>query len=703
MKKIAICLFIVLFSFVSILATGKDNGQESGSEEKKVLKIFRIDQDVHIDGKLDEPFYEDITPSNGFYQYAPKNGSESTYETSIYAYYDKNNIYFAFKCYDDEPDKIAADLTPFGEYFYNDDIKIYLDTFNDKETYDMFAVNPKGVKSGKETVWDADARITTDGWQVEVKIPFKSLRFPVREIQDWRINFRRVVHRLNEVSFWTPFKHEKSSVFGDTFGILEGLKGIEGGRNLEVFPYAGLRNSFSGDEKDNKFAYGLDLKYGVTSNLTLDVTSSPDYSEVESDPFFYQTSPFEVLLSERRPFYQEGSGYFDTNFYLFYSRRIADPLLAAKITGKEKGFSLGALGAINENKSTGHKDFHGVFRLKKDIFKMSYVGAIYSAKEEGDNWNRNAGLDFKLTFLENFKLSGMAAFSFNKDQPRANNGMYQLMFQHSVGKGLSLVGRWCKVEPGVNVPAGYVANTDYEELLLIGKYIFQWEENWLQNLTFMLFVDHRSSVAERLKVQKTYEFLIEFATRSRLYLTLSRQVGKKRPRIYDENCDLLWDDTFYPNTFYFAEFYYSGSSVWSLDVYGISIDQYVYNDEFTQTKEGKFIEGNFSVVFKFTPRFKLSFNYGKTYYRSLDRSIEFDGNLISSTLSIQLNKKISSFVKFQYDSYQERFQYDFLIGYEPANVSRIYLSIKNYSEDRFRLFSPEARSIAFKVSYLLRF
>ncbi len=116
---------------------------------------------------------------------------------------------------------------------------------------------------------------------------------------------------------------------------------------------------------DNKFAYGLDLKYGITSNLTLDFTSSPDYSEVESDPFFYQLEPFEVNLEENRPFYSESSSFFSTPFNLFYSRRITDPTLAAKVTGKEKGYSLGAL--IARNKQEGAPDARSL------AFKVSYL------------------------------------------------------------------------------------------------------------------------------------------------------------------------------------------------------------------------------------------------------------------------------------------------------------------------------------------
>ncbi len=705
MKKINIFIFILLSCYVWQVAAPKnnDNGQENATEQRKVLTAVRINQDVKIDGKLDEPFYTTIQPADSFFQYHPENGAKMTFDTQVYAYYDKKNIYFAFKCFDDEPEKIAADVTPFGEFVNNDEIKIYLDTFNDKQTYDMFVINPKGIKGGKETVWDADARITPEGWVAEVKIPFKSLRFPVRDVQDWRVNFRRVINRFNERGFWTYLSREKHSAFGDTFGILEGLHGIEGGNNLEVFPYAGVRNSVSGDDKDNKFAYGLDLKYGITSNLTLDFTSSPDYSEVESDPFFYQTAPYEVRLQERRPFYQEGSSYFDTHFFLFYSRRISDPLVAAKITGKEKGFSLGALGALNDNKTTGYKDFFGVFRLKKDIAKMSHIGMIYTSVEGEDEWNRNIGFDFQYTFKDIYHISGMAAFTFNKDQERSQNGLYHIEFMRNVDKGFIASMLYDRVEANVDVSTGYINYVNFQAVQSYWGYIFRREGKWLENINLIVFQTYQASATGNLEVQNTFEFAVEFYTRSRLSLVFSRQIGKGRAQVLDNNSQLVWDDKMYPNKFYYLLLSYSGSRFIEFANYLLFTHHFVYNDGYTGTKEGELLDLSTECTFKFSPRLHWRLVYNKVYHRSLDRTIKFDGNLFASILNIQLSKRISSFIKLQYDAYQKRFQYDFLIGYEPANVSRIYLSIKNYSEDHFRFFSPDARTIAFKVSYLLRF
>ncbi len=668
--------------------------------DQKILKVVFIDQKVKIDGVLDEGVYRSISWMEDFIQFHPKNGEKPTFKTQAYAFYDRKSIYFAFKCFDNEPAKITADITPFGEYRDNDEIVVYLDTFLDKRTYDSFAVNPRGIKRGKETVWDADARITDYGWCAEFKIPFKSLRFPVKRVQHWAVNFKREIFRLNETVYLTRVERDKLSVFGDTFAPMAGLQDIRGGKNIEIFPYAGVRSSYAGEEKDNKFAYGVDLKYGITSNLTLDLTSSPDYSEVESDPFFYQLDPFEFYLGENRPFYVEGSQYFVTHFDLFYSRRIDNPTLAAKVTGKEKGYSLGFLAALND---TGEgESFHGVFRLKKDVFKLSTIGMIYTDLEEADNWNRNIGLDFNFKFKDIYTISGMAAFSYNKDQPDSANGMYNLVLSRAVDRGFSITGQYRRIDPNVHVPAGFIPDTDLQALRGILKYSFRWEGKWLEQLNFLLWTSYQDSLSSDLHAVATHEFIVDFTTRNRIACSFSHMVGKVRPRILNEDAELVWSDIPYPSKLYYAYVSYLGHRMVQSGFYWIHIRDFVYNDDFTETKPGRFSELSSFLKFKISPQLQCRIDYRNTRYHSQDGTIQFNGSLISTTLNYQLSKKIASFIKFQYDSSLERFQYDFLIGFEPANVSKIYLSIKNYSEARFRLFSPDARSIAFKISYLLR-
>ena len=686
-------------TFLQAKETGtKGKQNETLTRDNQILEIGTLKGKLTIDGKLDEQVYKQVQPVEGFRQFHPTNGEKATFKTEAYAFYDSKNIYFAFRCYDDNPKEITADITPFGGYVNNDDICIYLDTFFDKKTYETFSINPRGIKKGKQTVWKAEARITEYGWCAEFKIPFKSLRFPARDVQTWGVNFKRYIFRLNETDYWAPVKREQAAVLGDTFAKIKGLKNIKGGKNLEIFPYAGCRNSSSFGEQDNKFAYGVDLKYGITSNLTLDLTTSPDYSEVESDPFFYQMYAQEQYLAENRPFYYEASGYFDTIFSLFYSRRVASPTAAAKITGKEKGYSLGFLAARNGDEN----DFHGVFRLKKDIFKMSSIGLIYTNIEQGDDWNRNIGMDFDLRFKNIYRVRGMAAFSFNKHSEKRKNGMYYLHFSRTPDKGFifSVTGR--RVEPGVYVPAGYVPNVDFQNYNLSAGYALRQEGKWLERIEFSMSKIYEQSIMERLKVDDRYSFSVDLTTRNQMGLYLTYSFGKFRTKLFNDEYQLVYDSILYPTNVYAVNFYYEGSPGVQFGLYGFLYHDFAVDESFRETRKGITSQLSLYTNFKFSPQLQLRLEYAKSIFRSDDRVIDFNGDLVSATVNYQVSKRVSSFVKFQYDSFYERFQYDILIGYEPANISKIFFSIKNYSEHRLRIFNPDVRSISFKISYLFR-
>ncbi|MCP4218740.1 MAG: carbohydrate binding family 9 domain-containing protein [bacterium] len=696
MKKIITAVYFL--ALLAVILPAKQTGKNHTETHNQTLQIVKLTGKLAIDGKLEERAYTQTKPASGFRQFHPQNGDKATLKTEAYAFYDNKNIYFAFKCFDDQPKKITADITPFGGYGNNDEILIYLDTFYDKQTYETFAINPRGIKKGKQTVWKAEARLTDYGWSAEFKIPFKSLRFPAREEQTWGVNFKRTIFRLNETDYWAPVARDKAEVLGDTFATIEGLRDIKGGKNIEVFPYAGYRNSSSYGEKDNKFAYGVDVKYGITSNLTLDLTTSPDYSEVESDPFFYQMYAFENFLAENRPFYNEASGYFNTVYNLFYSRRVSNPTVAAKITGKEKGFSLGLLAARNGDDN----DFHGVFRLQKDIFKLSTIGMIYTSVERDGDWNRNIGVDFDLRFKNIYRIRGMAAFSYNKHVEKGNNGMYFFNFFRSQDEGINFGFTVRRVEPNVYVPAGYVSNVDFQNYNLVGRYSIRREGKWLERINFTVQKIAEQSVMEKLKVQDRYSFSANFTTRNRLGLFLNYSFGKFRTKLINGDYQLVYDPTIYSTNIYAVNFYYEGSRSVRFGLNGFLYNDFAIDDSFRETRKG--ITSQFSVYcnFTFSPQLQVRLDYGKSIFRSDDRVIDFNGDLVSASVNYQVSKRISSFVKFQYDSYYERYQYDILIGYEPANISKIYFSIKNYSEHRLRIFKPDVRSISFKVSYLFR-
>lgn len=689
---------LILAAFFSILHSAAD-----GKLPDKVLTAIYISDSICIDGKLDEDVYRRLTPGGDFFQFHPQNGVPATFKTQVYACYDRKNLYFAFRCADEQPGAITADITAFGAYSNNDEISIYIDPFLDRRNYITFSINPAGIKKGEKTLWSANACITSDGWSAEFCIPFKSIRFPVKKIQEWGIGFSRYIFRLNETDYWTQVERDQALTLVDSFGLLKGIDHIRGGKNIEIFPYAGLRFSQSrlDNSENEKLAYGVDLKYGITSNLTLDLTSSPDYSEVESDPFFFQLNPFEVNLQENRPFYNEGSDYFATYFNLFYTRRIVNPTLAAKFTGKENGWSVGAL--LARDKIPQGDSTLGVIRLKRDIFRQSTFGVIYSSVNDGLNWNRNGGFDFNLRLNSIYRISGMAAFSSNKMAPRGEKGagMFRLFFSRQKDVGLTFAAYYQLVEPGVFVPLGYIDRVDYQRVSGLLKYSFRWENCWLEQIFLRFFKLNETSANGELNAADTYEFMVDFFTRSRWRLQISHGFGDARPQIFRER-RLVWDTGYYPQRIFSAELASAGRKAIQFTLGFFARRDFVYAAGFTVAKKGESSELRLDADIRISPQLQTRLSYKRNYQRSDDDSIHFQGNLCSASLNYQFSRRIASFIKFQYDSHRQWFQYDFLLGYEPANVSKIYFSFKNYSEHSFRLFDPQVRSLTLKISYLLR-
>jgi len=672
----------------------------AAAEDKRLIQAAAIAETPKIDGRLTEPCYSQAPMANDFVQFHPLNGAKATLATDVFVFFNHHSLFIAFRCHDPEPDKIKADITPFAGYENNDEVTVLLDPFADQRNYVTFSVNPRGIRAGEDTIWKAAARVDESGWSAEIEIPFKSLRFPVRDIQEWGVNFSRRIFRLNETDYWAPVSREQEPILASTFGVLSGLQGIRGGNNLEIFPYAGLRSSKSEDLQENRLAYGLDLKYGITSNLTLDLTAAPDYSDVESDPFFYQTDPYEYQLSENRPFYTESANFFSTTFNLFYSRRITNPALALKVTGKEKGFSLGALFAKNDSPQGDR--FHGVLRIKKNILRLSNIGIVYSSIEGAGNWNRNIGLDFQLRIRNIYTFSGFAAFSFNEQTPQKQNGIFRLIFSKTKERGFFWSGVFDRIEPNVSVPAGYIPQSDFQKLWLLPKYIFLWEGHFLEKLQLTMSLARYNSIRSGELTSYGAEPIVYVFFRNQMDFRVSYLLARDRAMVLNEQGRLEWNPEMLPLRGPWFSWSYSGHRLFQAGAMAYFNTGAVYTEDFRQVKQGKTSNISAWMVVKFSPGWQWEWSFEQNHQVANDRSIDFRGNIFSSTLRWQVSRLVSSFVKFQYDSLEKRFGYDFLLQFEPAPVSRMVLSLKNYCEERFRFFQPRARTLTVKLSYLIR-
>lgn len=433
-----------------------------------------------IDGNLNEAVWRQVPAATDFVQLLPDEGEPATEQSEVRVLYGDDALYIAFRAYDTNPKAIEGQLTRRDRESFSDWVHVAIDSYNDKRTAFQFGVNPKGVKQDTyryddtrrdpdwDAVWDVATSIDEHSWTAEFRIPYTQLRFTYAEQMTWGIQFARDIARKKELAYWAPLSSQESGTVSK-YGTLQGLEGIKSRLRLEVAPYSLGRLQRAPGAPDNPFfrendpfgTLGMDLKYGLTGNFTLDVTMNPDFGQVEADPARVNLTAFETFFPERRPFFIEGSNIFRLNIgdsdELFHSRRIGraprrrpDPQggyfdipevttiqVAEKLSGKTtSGWTVGLLHASTARETadivTGSGATLGevvepatqysLTRLQKDFRDgNSAVGIIATGvfrptdQAEVLNTHTNAftgGFDFYHRFWnENFRFSGYALAS----------------------------------------------------------------------------------------------------------------------------------------------------------------------------------------------------------------------------------------------------------------------------------------------------
>lgn len=415
---------------------------------------------IDVDGRLDEPVWQDAALLEGFTQYDPVEGSPASQRTEVYVLVDKDAVYFGVKAYDDSPSEIRATLSERDSYTFTDDyIRFVLDTFNDQRRAYVFTVNPFGVQhdglwneSGGGTgqrgrrfgspiddapdfLWWSDAHVTEWGYQAEIRIPFKSLRFPEQEEQSWGLQVERNVQRTGYQSSWSPITGNVANKLTQT-GQLDELRNLDMGLFMELNPVVtGSRNGelddlgeFRHDSPEGEF--GFNAMYGVTSNLTLDATYNPDFSQVEADAGQVQVNErFALFFPEQRPFFLEGTEIFGMQKQLVYTRTVENPIAGGKLTGKVGGFNLGYLGSIDETfTEDAPQAYVNLVRARSDLGASSTIGAVYTDRTiNSTEFNRVAGADARLQFGGRYTFSVIGAQSFTNEadfESRQDGGMF---------------------------------------------------------------------------------------------------------------------------------------------------------------------------------------------------------------------------------------------------------------------------------------
>jgi hypothetical protein len=436
-----------------------------------------------------------------FVERYPGDMIEPDVKTEAYVTYDDDNLYVAFFCHDD-PDAIRATMCQRDQFGSDDAVVLLIDTYGDASWAYEFFVNPYGVQKDRlwssvggedasfDLIWQSAAQITDSGYQVEIAVPFASMRFPNQDVQNWKIDFWRNRPRESFKQYsWAAYDRNEQC-WPCQWGTVEGISGVRPGKGLEIMPalaasqHSGLVDSrapdshFADHKGDGELSLGA--KYAVSSNVTIEAALNPDFSQIEADAAQIDVNTtIALLFPERRPFFQEGSDIFRTLFNSFYTRTVYDPSLAVKLTGRMDKTSIGFFSAIDENSpymiplneasivvNTGQSVVN-VLRATRRLGEDTQVGLMVSDRRfEDDGSGTIFAIDGDIRLSRNYSIDGQFLMSHTQEANEAgetdglqgytfDNGSKTLVFDGESFYGGAFIARFKRSARHWNFILGY--------------------------------------------------------------------------------------------------------------------------------------------------------------------------------------------------------------------------------------------------------
>ena len=485
--------------------------------EPITVRAYRLMQPLVFDGKLDDAVYHDVGPAPAFRQQEPAIGELATEQTEMWVFFDDRNVYVSARMHDSAPDRMIADEMRRDASIYNNEhFVVVFDTFHDRRTGFFFQTNPLGAVRDAlivdennanydwNAVWDVKVHRDETGWTSEMVIPFKSLRYPTGTEQVWGINARRWERRINEhslLSITPPGTPPNNSVQRlANAATLVGLEVPPPARNIELKPYGVSNlttNRASTPPVANRFDrdVGIDAKYGITSNVTLDVTVNTDFAQVEIDEQQVNLTRFSLFFPEKRDFFLEGQGIFDfgntgNNGFrqpdvpiMFFSRRIGleggqvVPISGGgRLTGRMGRTSVGLLNIETAERSSSQLGTTPatnflVARVKQDILRRSSIGIIATRRAPrtgARGSNELFGVDTNWNFFENVQGGTYYARS-STPGAAGDQSSYRGYFRYTHDR-YGLEAERLRVGEAFNPEVGYVPRPDVTRTDVVARF-----------------------------------------------------------------------------------------------------------------------------------------------------------------------------------------------------------------------------------------
>jgi TolB-like protein len=523
-----------------------------------------------IDGTLDDEIWRTATRITEFVQTTPTEGAAATEDTEVYIAFDSTHLFVGVYAHYDNPGMMRANRVDRDRASFSDDtISLYFDTFLDQQRAFVFTLNGYGVQGDSlmgggggggfrggggggvprgDSSWDAlfesSGVLVDDGWTAEMAIPFKSLRYPSSEAHRWGFQIARSIRGKDETVVWSPVSRDVSG-FMPQMGLLDGLRNLSTSRNLEILPtFTGIQvgnldraTGTFGEERQPEG--GVNVKYGLTSNLTLDFTYNPDFSQIESDrPQIEVNQRFPLFFNELRPFFLEGQEVFDIRgpVTLIHTRTIVDPRYGAKITGKVGKITLGVLVANDEapGKVDDPTDLafdrsanSVIARVRYDLYSESHIGAIFTDREFLDSYSRLIGLDGRFRINPTTSADFMAITAENRalDDDSTSGRMFDLGLRHN-GRNLNYSVSGYQIDPEFDSEVGFVRRRDIRRASSNVSYRW-WPESWIINLGPSLNYSRNWNFDDILEDEEArLRFNVSFAKSIRFNGEVSREMER---------------------------------------------------------------------------------------------------------------------------------------------------------------------------------
>lgn len=714
---------------------------------RPALTIRRAPGSISIDGRLDDAGWADAARATNFSEFNPRDLGAPSVDTEAWLAYDQEHLYVAIIARDD-PATLRSSLTDRDRIGPDDFVGILLDTYSDASWAYFLFVNPRGIQydarfaegrdedSRMDIIFHSRGRVTEDGYVVEIAVPFSSLRFPPREVQEWRVNFWRNRPRTNrEQISWAGISRSDPCMLCQ-FGTLTGLQGVRPGGSLELLPSVvgsqagalgapgeGFVNSrVTGDA-------GLSAKYSFANGITAEATINPDFSQVESDAGQVDVnSTFALFYPEQRTFFQEGSDLFTTRINAVYTRSINNPLAAGKLIGRMGRTTIAYLGARDDNSAllvpleersvsgVGGKSVSNVFRLRQTFGRNSHVGALLTDRRlDGGGAGSVGGVDGRVALggIHTFEFQVLGSHTREPDAPGLlpslgdgtfDDGRHTAAFDGESFSGLaqqySLARStrawnwdvtWRSIAPTFRTENGFETRNDLRRLMSFQAYNFYPNGRIVQRVSPSVQGYKTWNYRGELKGQ-ALEFRMNVNLTGQTFVQVSARTSDERFR--GEDFRGMTRATLYAET-NFARWISGGGFIGV----GENVARNVATPVIGTARD-------LEAWVRLRPSTWATFHPSVTYSRMTDASGAelFSGYILRSRADLQFTRELFLRLIVQYNNFGQQLSIEPLITYRASPFTMVYLgSTRGYTDlDDDQRWTRTSTQYFTKVQYLLR-